>query len=166
MGASLKRKLTSQLNESMVYECSEDFNEAVDLYQQLYQERLPNFSDKDYENFKKLCGVYSKMKQVVIRKVVSKDGKELLALSLFLLDEERIYNIMPCILPKGKNLSAGYFLMNEMIKEFSGSNLLLDFEGSDVKGIEEFYRKWTQTNQPYPFIQFNNLPPIIKWLKR
>jgi len=44
--------------------------------------------------------------------------------------------------------------------------LTLDFEGSDVKGIAEFYQKMTNTNQTYPFIKFNNLPRAIKLLKK
>jgi len=44
--------------------------------------------------------------------------------------------------------------------------LIFDFEGSDIKGIADFYKKFGTINQPYPFIKWNNLPAIVKFLKK
>ena len=53
-----------------------------------------------------------------------------------------------------------------MIEEFSEQDLILDFEGSDIKGIADFYLSMNPINQKYISIKFNNLPKIIKLFKK
>ena len=85
---------------------------------------------------------------------------------LFLKDNNRLYNIIPCITEKGKELLANYFLYNELIKEYAADNIIIDFEGSDIPGVAYFYEKFASKNQQYPAIKFNTLPAIIKLFKK
>jgi hypothetical protein len=88
-----------------------------------------------------------------------RDGSgELLNTSIFLRDDLRIYNIMSVSLPEGRIKRAHFFLLDQLIAEFSERKILLDLEGSDVPGIAEFYQKFGSVNQPYPFLKYNNLP--------
>ena len=91
---------------------------------------------------------------------------QLLAACILLIDNSRIYNIISCITNEGKIAQANYFLYDQLIKEFSKSKFILDFEGSDVKGIAEFYNRFAPQNEPYPFIKINKLHPIIKLFKQ
>ena len=63
-------------------------------------------------------------------------------------------------------MSAGHFLLDNIIKEFSQTGLVLDFEGSDIPGIEHFYKSFGAINQPYNKIHFNRLPYFLRLLKR
>ena len=109
--------------------------------------------------------MYYNKKRVLIRKVVDKKGL-IMSIVLMLKDQNRLYNLLPCVSEEGKKTSSNYFLYHSIIEEFSGQMQTLDLEGSDVKGIAEFYQKMTNRNQPYPFIKFNNLPRVIKLLKK
>jgi hypothetical protein len=81
--------------------------------------------------------------KALIRKVT--DGNEkLLALALLLKDERRIYNMMNVVMPDGGSKSANYFLVDELLREFAGSGLILDFEGS-----QKFYKGFGAVNEPY-----------------
>ena len=53
-----------------------------------------------------------------------------------------------------------------MIKEFAGKPLLFDFEGSDIQGVKSFYEKFGAVNQPYFHYHHNQLPGILKLLKK
>jgi hypothetical protein len=77
-----------------------------------------------------------------------------------------LYNICGCITSEGKSLRANDFLYDKIIEEFAGSELILDFEGSDIKGIAGFYKKFNPISQPYPFVKFNQLHPLIKMFKK
>ena len=72
-------------------------------------------------------------------------------------DERRYYNLMMCATPNCKRAICRPFLYNELIKEFSHSGMMLDFEGSDIAGIEFFYKGFGAVNQPYFKMHFNNL---------
>ncbi len=149
---------------NLKYKDSGDTDEAIEMYRQLYGQGM-SYSKTDYEHFKKLCKKLAKENNVFVRQVRD-DANVLLALVLLLKDAHRLYNIISCILPEGKKYSANYFLYDELVKEFSGQSLLLDFEGSDVEGIKYFYEKFTQVNQPYLFMKYNRLPWPIKMFKK
>ena len=53
-----------------------------------------------------------------------------------------------------------------MIKEFSGSDIIFDFEGSDIEGIKFFYEKFNAVNEPYFFYHYNNLPKLLQLIKK
>ncbi|MBU3714454.1 MAG: hypothetical protein FGM46_05840 [Ferruginibacter sp.] len=161
----VKESLRRLKKFNLQYIESYDYLETITLYKKLYQKRLPSFSEKDYDQFQKLCSIYFKQNRIIIRKVIHKESREVLAVALLLKDSKRLYNIVSCILNQGKKMLANYFLYDCIIQEFSGEDMLFDFEGSDNKGIAYFYEKFTQTNQSYPFLKFNLLPAPIRLLK-
>ncbi len=162
----IKRKIKNVANAELTYSQSTNYSEAIDLYEKLYQHRIKGISTADYIQFKKLCSFYSENGRILIRQVHSADNNELLAQILFLKDNNRLYNIIPCITEKGKELLANYFLYNELIKEYAADNIIIDFEGSDIPGVAYFYEKFASKNQQYPAIKFNTLPAIIKLFKK
>ncbi len=162
---TVRQRIKKAAQSGLQYHSSLDYTETITLYRKLYQQRLPEFSNKDYEQFQKLCAIYFKQKRILIRKVTDKEGKDLLAATLLLKDEKRLYNIISCIVPKGKDLLANYFMYDRIINEFAGTEYIFDFEGSDKPGIAHFYKKFTGNNETYPFVKFNNLPAAIKLIK-
>lgn len=160
-----RRKFKKSELSNLTYIKSSDFKEAIQFYKKTYKDRKLNVTTKDYSNFEELCKFYNNEKRVIIRKVIDKSN-HILSIILMLKDEKRLYNLLPCVTEDGKKEASNYFLYHSIIEEFSGQKLTLDLEGSDVKGIADFYQKITNTNQPYPFIKFNNLPRVIKLLKK
>jgi lipid II:glycine glycyltransferase (peptidoglycan interpeptide bridge formation enzyme) len=160
------RQRLSRLNKFLLrYSHSQNYSEAINIYKELYHNRLASFSTDDFLHFETLCKYYAEKGRIVIRHVKKEGDDKLLALILLLKDDKRIYNIISCILPEGKKLLANYFLYNEIIKEFANENIILDFEGSDVPGIAYFYEKFSGENQPYAFARFNRLPALVKLIK-
>ena len=66
---------------------------------------------------------------------------------------------------EAKSNGAMSFLMDRFIKENSGKNLILDFEGSKDPGLSRFYRSFGSKESVYLQIRKNNLPWYVKWLK-
>lgn len=164
-GSYLKQRFNRATKNDIEYRTSTDVRRAISLYQSLYQRRLPAFTDDVYASFTDLCLRYQEQNRVIIREVVSTGSTDPLALTLLLSDGQRIYNMASSLLPEGKKLLANYHLFHEIIREFSGSGMILDLEGSDVPGIAFFYEKLADINQTYPFVRFNNLPWPLRWLK-
>ncbi len=161
---SLLGKIKRLSKFNLKYITSENYHEIIQLFRQLYKERV-RLNDIDYTNFENLCNILSKENRLVIRQVSTSNG-ELLAGVLMIKDNNRIINLMPCITNHGKMKYANYFLFNSLIEEFSNQGMLIDFEGSDISGIEIFYKNFTEENQTYTFIKWNNLPFPINIFKR
>ena len=141
-----------------------EVDEAIDLFKSLYAKRLKNLNETAYKNFSELCNHLNKENNVIVRKVVS--NNETLSCALLLKDERRLYNLMPSTTEKGKQFSAGHFLFDCLIKEFSHTGMILDFEGSDIPGIESFYKSFGAVNQQYYQTHINSLPFLLRFFKR
>ena len=105
------------------------------------------------------------MKNKVFTRAVYNHKNELLSIALFLEHNNRLYNMMNTTTDTGKKVSANHFLFDKIIEEFSNSHYILDFEGSDVIGIKEFYKNFNPINEPYFYYKINNLSPILKLIK-
>jgi hypothetical protein len=138
--------------------------DILKLYKKLYSEKVV-IADKEINGFKNICKILERENNLIVRSVYSAKNK-LLAASILLKDNNRIYNIISCITPEGKKQEANYFLYDKIIEEFSNTKLVLDMEGSDKKGIADFYKKLNPINEPYPFIKYNMLPTVVKLFKK
>lgn len=160
LAANLKKADKEQLHISR----QDDIPLAISMYKDLYQQRMKNLSDDDYLKFRSLCVLLQKDGMCFTRKVEDKNGR-LLAIGLFLKDTKRIYNLMNTTSDEGRAKEANHFLLDQVLKEFAASNLLFDFEGSDLPGVKSFYEKFGAVEQAYFHHRFNKLPKLIKLIK-
>jgi hypothetical protein len=151
-------------NSGLRYEPSSDFEGILDLYKTLYAKRLPSFSELDYAHFSEICKKLFQENKLVVRQVMSREN-ELVAAAVLLVDKQRMYNMIPCVTDKGRLQRGNYFLYDCLIQEYSGSEVVLDFEGSDVEGIAAFYRHFNPVMENYPFIRVNRLPWLMRIFK-
>jgi len=140
---------------------------AIDMFVSAYSQRFANTTKSDYNNFTALCQILQQQQQAFARMVV--DGKKgtVLSAAVFFTDNRRMYNIMNTTVEEGRQKSANHFLLDNVFKEFGGTGLVFDFEGSDIEGIKLFYEKFGAENQPYQRLgKFNRLPFPFSLLKR
>jgi hypothetical protein len=164
-----KKRLLENLREAesnhLQYQASDDYKSAISLFKSQYGERFSHVKQSDYQQFEILCRALMENRMIFVRKVKDETG-ELLNTSIFFRDTNRIYNIMSVTLKAGREKKAHFFLLDQLIMEYATKNLLFDFEGSEIPGIAEFYRKFGTINQPYPFLRFNRLPFPLRFFKK
>jgi hypothetical protein len=148
----------------MEYICDKNPSEIIEEYKQAYSDRI-HIRQQDFEQFNLLCSQFIEDGMAVIRSARQPDGT-LLAATILLKDEKRLYNVINVISGNGRTLEANYFLYNKILEEFAGTGLLLDFEGSDLPGVAKFYQKFNPINQPYFFWKSNRLPAVLRWWKK
>jgi hypothetical protein len=92
----------------------------------------------------------------------------LLAAALILADSNRFYYLNAFSTEEGKKLRAMYAIVDRFISDYSGRDIILDFEGSVLDGLARFYSGFGAENEPYFLIQRNQLPfaGIIKKIQR
>lgn len=158
---NLKRSKHSQ----PVYKTTEDYNKCIDLYRKYYGKRISHVKSIDYQRFKSICLYAFQHKMLICKEVLDNKG-ELLAIVLLIDDGIRLYNIMNVTTEAGRKTQANHFLLDAVIQEFSGRQLLLDFEGSDLPGVKTFYENFGAVNQTYYMIKYNSLPWPLNLLKK
>lgn len=141
-----------------------EIDEAFYHYKKLYGKQT-GVSDEQFEKFRKLCVFIGKNDKIIVRKVTSAGGS-LLAIALLPVHKMRMYNVMNSTLPEGKKSDANYYLLSRLWMEFEETGMLFDFEGSDIPGVKEFYRKFGAVNQSYQKLHFNHLPWLVRLLRK
>jgi hypothetical protein len=160
----LRRDIRQLEKKDLAYRSSLDYQEVIELFIAFYAGRVPHLKVRDFQAFRNLCQEAMVKDMLLIRKVYSSANK-ILSLGLFFKDNGRIYHVMSVTPPEGRRLQANHYLLDELIREFAGKRLLLDFEGSDIPGVAWFYRKFGARLQTYRFLRYNRLPPPLRWLK-
>ena len=161
----IKKNLQRTEKFSLQYSHANNVSSAIDTFEELYADRMSGNDKSDFTALKEACILLQKEGNAFVREVHLPNG-ELLACGVFLKDNWRIYNIASSTLPNGRTLEANHFLFDQLIQEFAGSGLVLDFEGSEVPGIERFYKKFGSQNQPFYTTRWNRLPWPLRLLKK
>ncbi len=79
---------------------------------------------------------------------VYKNG-ELLAGLVWLKDEFRITYLLPVATDQAKKDNIPTFIINELVKEYQNTSYTLDFEGSMIKGVANFYKSFGAEEEIY-----------------
>jgi hypothetical protein len=119
----------------------------------------------ELQDFNNLFNLLKEKGQAITLGTFTSDHK-LVASCVFFLSTTRAYYILVGNHPDGRSLGASHLLINSFIEQFANQPILLDFEGSDIPGLALFYQGFGATEETYPYVKINNLPPLIKWLKK
>ena len=84
---------------------------------------------------------------------VARCGDEKYAVAIFLKTNGRLYYLFPASSVLGKKCSAMFFLIDTVIRNYAGSNMILDFEGSQIEGVRRFYEGFGAVGKPYYFFE-------------
>ena len=161
----LRKNLKKRMQFAMQYQSSKDYKTCINLYVEHYANRTPNVSKNDFDNFRKLCQFAQQNDKLICRDVLNDKGT-ILSTALLLLDGKRLYNMMNTTTDEGRKMSSNHLLIDSIIREFAGRDLILDFEGSDLSGVKSFYQNFGAINDPYYYIKYNNLPWPAKLFKQ
>jgi hypothetical protein len=126
-------------------------------------EKYSPIKESDYQNLSNIYQHLHKKGNAITYGVYKKD--ELLASGVWLFSHKRIYYVLAGNRPEGRTSGASHFLISEVIREYSGKDMLFDFEGSNVPGIATFFKRFGAVEEKYSAIRLNKLPPIIRLLK-
>ena len=147
-------------------------NDVIQLNQE-FLKHVSNTTEKDYFNFVRL---YDTLKMATKTSVGDKfnvevyginDSKnKLIASAVFFFSHNRAYYILVGNHPDGKTIGASHALIDAFIKDHAGQDLILDFEGSDIRNLAFFYSSFGATEEIYPAIKINRLPWYVRLLKK
>lgn len=118
-----------------------------------------------YSRFKKLYQYLQPMQKACTYGIYLPTG-QLLASCVLFFSHKRVYYILVGNHPNGKTIGASHSLINAFIKDYAGTDLLLDFEGSDVNSLAFFYSSFGAKVEMYVGLKQNNLPALLRLLKK
>jgi hypothetical protein len=127
--------------------------------------RINALSNTAYENFKKLFYLLKEKRQAETYAIVNQQNV-IMASCVFFYSHNRAYYILVGNTPDGKTMGASHALIDAFIKDNAGKEIILDFEGSDIRNLAFFYSGFGAKEELYPYLKINRLPFYLKWLKK
>ena len=122
-------------------------------------------SDSEFHQFEKLYEYLRQQKQATSYGVFSSGG-ELIASCVYFFSHNRAYYILVGNHPNGKTSGASHYLIDRFIADYAGTNLLLDFEGSDIRNLGFFYSSFGAGLETYPAIHMDKLPWYARVIRK
>jgi hypothetical protein len=138
--------------------------DIIELSKQQSKSFSPATSN-DYERFVKLYHLLVTKQQAITYGVYTHQNA-LVASAVFFFSHNRAYYILVGNHPNGKTIGASHALINAFIKDYAGQNLVLDFEGSDIRNLAFFYSSFGAVEEKYSGVKLNRLPFWMKWFKK
>lgn len=111
--------------------------------------KTQNFNFKTHkDSFEKLENLLKSKNKAVNLWTVSYSNK-LIGGIVWLKDKHRITYLLPVANEVAKNNNIPTFLINELIKQHQNTNYILDFEGSMIDGVAQFYKSFGAEKEIY-----------------
>lgn len=159
-----KRLIKKAQNAELRIVSSIDFNSVIQLFKKSKGDELKEIKKEDYEKLKKLMSIGLKNKIGKCYHVLNSDN-DLLAAGYFFEWNGYLIYLKGSASEKGKKLGAMYFMFDQLIHQKCGTLNELDFGGSKVPSVANFYKKFGATDREYYFIKHQNLPLYFKLMK-
>jgi hypothetical protein len=138
--------------------------ELVDLFIQNKGGQIEGIKPRDYSrliNLMKFCILNKKGRLVGVRG----SGKRLI-FGIFLVEIRGSKTILFVVnTPKSRERRIGYYVVNDLIKNFSSTRTILDFAGSSIPSISSFFESFGADRVPFYRLYRNRLIWPLRILK-
>jgi hypothetical protein len=121
-----------------------------------------DIKDSDLRRLEKLLQFAKQHKDVKIYGALNAH-KEIISAVAFTFSGERAYYPLAASSEDGFKNRAAFALVDAFIRDHAGTDLILDFEGSEIPGVARFFRGFGTVNEPYFRYTHSWLP---KWMLR
>ena len=162
--AYTKRNLNHARSNQLVFSQGLNSDEFVELYKKSLYKKNTGLKDQNYEVLKKLVA-FSFQHNIGKIHCVWDEKKQLHAAVFFIRSHNKSITLAAVTSLEGRKSRAMFYLLDEYIKANSESNLILDFEGSNIEGVAQFYAGFGAQACEYYTIKQNNLPWPIRLFK-
>ena len=139
-------------------------SELITLFRLNKGREIKEINSLSYQRLENLMNYCMENKKGRIIGVRDSEGKVIFG--RFLIEHSgRIITLFTANTHESRNRKIGYFVINELIKEFSSTRTILDFEGSSISSIATFMESFGCTRVPFYRIYRNSLPWPLRYFK-
>jgi hypothetical protein len=148
--------------------CSADKNFDAEKVINLAVQQMRTYTKESKDNVERFRNLYRFLhhQEKAITYGIFSAQNELLASCVFFFSHNRAYYILVGNHPNGRTIGASHALIDAFIKDHAGKNMVLDFEGSDIRNLAFFYSSFGAVEEKFAGIKLNKLPFYLKLFKK
>jgi hypothetical protein len=159
--SSLKKRL-KKMTDLTLSETS-SVTSLIDFYQTQLEDKV----QLGREAYKMATDLFTEVLKIGAGKIyVIKDGEEVLAMGMFLFKHKRLINIFGASRSNSNHSNSMSALLARVLEKYSEQDCLFDFEGSEIPGVQQYFKSFGSIEQNYSTYHFNRLPFWLKIVRK
>ncbi len=140
MHSKHRRELTKAERKGMIVEKSQDIDSFLEINAMTY-ERQKTTASYGNDLVRSLWSVAKSRKQADLYMAKTENGAWTDGVLCF-KDNKRAYLVLAAGNPEYRGSGGGNLVLWKAIEDVIGAGLMFDFEGSAIRGVEKYYRRW------------------------
>lgn len=162
---TLRNIKKAKKNKIIIRKSDAIVSELIRMFKKGRGASLKHLGNEYYDTLKNVIEKCTEKKQCSVLGAYSKDNK-LIAGAVFVFSASRAIFLFSTCIPEALNTGAMHYIIDYFIREHARESLVLDFEGSNNKGIARLYRSFGSEEKHYFNFKRNRLPLPLRWLKK
>ena len=167
--SNTKRNLAKSQKQDLTIVENAEPSAIIELFRKNRGREIKKWGDKEYERLLKLVETAKNHGACMVLGAQNHDN-QIVAGAFFMISHKKIVFLFSGSDESNKENHGLTFLLDHIIEKYSGTNNILDFEGSDNDGLARFYKGFGGEEKNYQELKFNKLNKIsnfaLKILKR
>lgn len=160
-----KRSLRKAEKAKLIIQSDYNPDTVVEQFRVHKKDTIKAFDEGDYRTLNHLMKAVAAQNASLCHAVLDTSG-HLMAAGFFMISHNRIVYLKGFSSPEGRNAGAMHFLFDKLIRSYAGTDMKLDFGGSDVENVARFYKGFGAADCLYLRLRQNRLPQFLRWLKK
>ena len=167
--SNTKRNLAKAQKQGLSIVENAEPSAIIELFRKNRGKDIKHWGDNEYERLLNLVETAKNHEKCLVLGVQNTDNQPI-AGAFFMISHKKIVFLFSGADEANKENHGLTFLLDHVIEKYSGTNNILDFEGSDNDGLARFYKGFGGEEKKYQEFKFNKLNIIsnfaLKILKR
>lgn len=151
-GSTVKKNLKMLKNKGVQVSSEVTIPEFISFIKKHVGDKVSELKQKDFKTLEQLVRECVKREKGFLRCTKNKVG-DILSTVFFLHSNHFLIYLVAGSSPEGRKLQSMTFLLDSMIQHYANTNTTLDFEGSMIPGIANFYKSFGGMEISYPVLK-------------
>ncbi|CAL2076364.1 hypothetical protein [Tenacibaculum sp. 190524A02b] len=167
--SNYKKDRKKDLRKAAKFDLTENWGDSpsklIELFKNNVGTRTKNILEKDYSVLNQLIKACIEKKLGEVLAIYDKDSN-LVASGFFLKYKGEVTILVSSTDFKNRNNGANTFLIDRAIYKYERNFTKFNFGGSSMPSIANYFKSLGGSSEGYQQLYYNNLPKLIKWIKR
>ena len=160
--SNTKRNLAKAKKQSLTIVEDSEPSVIIELFRNNKGKDVKHWGDVEYERLLRLVETAQSHDQCMVLGAQNTDN-QLIAGAFFMMSHDKIVFLFSGSDESNKENHGLTFLLDYVIEKYSGTDKILDFEGSDNEGLARFYKGFGGEDKYYQELKFNKLNKIFNF---
>ncbi|CAM1372281.1 hypothetical protein [Tenacibaculum xiamenense] len=160
-----KRELKKSLEADLTEHWGDNPSRFIKLFKHNVGKKVHKIKESDYQNLHTLMQVCIEKKVGELLTIYDKKGN-LVSGAFFLKQRNRITELVCSSDFKNRKNGANTFMNDRAVYRYEKNYDVFDFGGSSMRNIAKYYKSFGAKDENYVQLAYNNLPKLLKLIKR